>query len=62
MFSLFLDCIDVSIYLYCTQSEFLCDFQYDFSHQNKYRLNRLKQPQYDTHIISTRDTIFRYFD
>ena len=23
-------CIDVSMYLYCTQSQFLCDFQCDF--------------------------------
>ena len=33
MLSLFLDpyCIDISLYLYCTQSQFLCDFQCIFS-------------------------------
>ena len=34
MLSLFLDpyCIDVSMYLYCTQGQALCDFQCDFCH------------------------------
>ena len=64
MLSLFLDphCLYVSMYLYCTQSQFLCEFLCDFYHQSKYRLYRFRHPRYNTRIVSTRDTIFRYFD